>query len=464
MPGHDAESPDIVGGLVFDERVRALYAKGRVALLTNLVNAGVAVAGLWNLVPRERALLWLAAMTVLIAVRALGWHRHQLAIHRADAGGIYDAAYWERFWTVGAAFAGAAWGTAGVLLFPDSLGGQNLLLFLIGGMVAGASASMSSYLPSFSAFTVLALTPPMARLFLENDRAHWAMAFLLIIFGVAMTAVARSGGQALDTSIRLRFENELLNKDLEARVAQRTEALEKALADRDNFISVVSHELRTPLHSMKLNQGIIRQLFESPEADPRKVRRGFDVISRQLTRMQRLVDDLLDMRRLSTDRMSYRMADVSLLEVVDGALEQMAPQLDVLGVRFSKDCQAGLLLSGDRHRLEQVLINLMSNAIKYGEAPFAIALRSVADRVQISVSDSGKGIPSADLECIFEAFERLDSSGSGLGLGLFIAQRIVRAHGGRIFAESAPGQGTRFVVELSASPLVHSEPMGQHVV
>jgi signal transduction histidine kinase len=448
-----AESP------VFEEQTKQLYAKGGTALVANLVNSLILVLALWNTVSLRLALPWLLAMYVTVGFRFALLHRHNSAHEQP-----YRAVRWATWWTGTTALTGAIWGAGGVLLYPQGWpGGQDLVLFVIGGMVGGASSSLSSFLPAFVAFSFPALLPPVVRLLAEQDRAHGAMALLLCIFGVAMAAIARTGTRTLVESIRLRVRNETLaadlsatyerllrlNKELEERVAARTGELEKAVRARDEFVSIVSHELRSPLSAILSSEEVLRKLLEQPEVDRERLLRAVDVISRQLGRTSRIVDDLVDVTRLSTERMAYARSLVDLADIVTETLEEAAPQLALKGTTFAVRVEAGLRGSWDRFRIQQVLVNLVSNALKYGAEPYSLSARRVGANAQIVVHDSGPGIPAEHLRRIFDAFHRDASSGApGLGLGLYIAERIVSAHGGCIYAESTPGQGASVIVEL----------------
>jgi signal transduction histidine kinase len=444
---------------VFEEQTQQLYAKGGTALAANLVNSLILVLALWNTVAHGVALPWLLAMWVTVALRFVLLHRHNSAQERP-----YRALRWARSWIVSTAITGAIWGAGGALLYPKGWpGGQDLVLFVIGGMVAGASSSLSSLLPAFVAFTFPALAPPVIRLLAEQDRLHGGMALLLCIFGIAMTTIARMGTRTLVESIRMRVRNEELatdlsatserllhlNKELEERVTARTEDLEKAMRARDDFVSIVSHELRSPLSAILSSEEVLRRLLEQPEIDRERLLRALDVISRQLGRTSRLVEDLFDVTRLSTERMTYARSPVDLDDIVAETLEEVAPQLALKGTTFAVGVEAGLRGNWDRWRMQQVLVNLVSNALKYGCEPYSLSARRIRERAQIIVRDSGPGIPAEDLPHVFDAFHRGASTGAtGLGLGLYIAERIATAHGGSIHAESAPGQGTSIVVEL----------------
>jgi signal transduction histidine kinase len=449
--------------LVFVEQTQSLYAKGRIALGVNLVNSVILVAALWPSVSHQIALAWLLAVYLTVGLRFV-----LVGLHRRAEPRTYAAPLWNRRWTISTALTGALWGAAGVLLYSaDSPSGQHLLLFVIGGMIAGASSSMSSYWPTFLAFTLPALAPPIVRLIIERERSHLAMAALLAIFGLGMTALAREGARTLAESIRLRLRNMELSSDLsalheqlmhlgselEGRVAARTKDLEQAMRARDSFVSIVSHELRSPLSSMTLGQELLQKRVERETIDLPQLRKSVGQLSRQLDRMRHIVDDLFDVTRLSTDQMTYEMAPVTLAEIVESTVEEMSSQQSFRRAAFDVHLEEGLRGRFDRWRIQQVLVNVIGNALKYGAPPYSLIARRVGERIEIAIHDSGPGIPPEQARRIFEAFQRGPSAGApGLGVGLYVSERIVSAHGGTIRVDSRPGQGATFTITLPRAP------------
>ncbi len=163
-----SKNHEAIESLVYAERITALYDRGLIALVANLVNAAILAAALRDAVPSQALLVWVATMYVVVVIRLVLWRRQ-----RKTGISVDDIDRWARVWLIGTAITGAVWGAAGFSLFPvQSIGAQDLLLFLIGGMVAGASASMSSFFPAFVAFLVPALAPPILRLMIESDRTH----------------------------------------------------------------------------------------------------------------------------------------------------------------------------------------------------------------------------------------------------------------------------------------------------
>jgi signal transduction histidine kinase len=200
---------------------------------------------------------------------------------------------------------------------------------------------------------------------------------------------------------------------------------------------------------MVSSEEVLRTLLGRPEVDRHRLLRALDIISRQLGRTSRIVDDLFDVTRLSAERMAYAKSLVDLGDIVRETLEEAAPQLALKGTSFAVQVEQGLRGNWDRFRMQQVLVNLVSNALKYGAEPYSLSARRIGAHAQIVVRDSGPGIAAEHLQHVFDAFHRGASSGApGLGLGLYVAERIVSAHGGSICAESPPGQGASIIVEL----------------
>ncbi|AKF84073.1 histidine kinase [Myxococcus fulvus 124B02] len=225
-----------------------------------------------------------------------------------------------------------------------------------------------------------------------------------------------------------------------------------AVRVRDEFLSVAAHELRTPITSLKLQlQLLFRQLRQPGPLDAERLERGVETCERQTTRLTKLVDSLLDVARLSSGRMELQLEDVELGELVREVARRFEMEAQAAGVRLEVDAPEPMTGRWDRLRLEQVLTNLMSNALKYGHgAPVDVRVLGDVELARVEVRDRGIGIAPEDAARVFDRFERAVSSRhyGGLGLGLFITRQLVEAHGGRIFLESRPGEGSTFIVHL----------------
>jgi PAS domain S-box-containing protein len=241
---------------------------------------------------------------------------------------------------------------------------------------------------------------------------------------------------------------------------QRARRAEEAVRERDVFLSVAAHELRTPLTALKLKiQGLEQLVYKllPPETVSRVTPRFQDAI-RQTRRLAELVERLLDVSRIATVRLVLDIEDADLPTIIDHVVR------DVTEAAAAARSEVRVSVTGDgrgrwdRRRMEQVVLNLVSNALKYGNGqPIDIILGGDADTVTLAVVDRGIGIAREDLQRIFAPFERAApvEHFTGLGLGLYITKGIVEAHGGTISATSEPGQGTTFEVRL---PRARSQP------
>jgi PAS domain S-box-containing protein len=240
-------------------------------------------------------------------------------------------------------------------------------------------------------------------------------------------------------------------KDVEAQ-------LRRSIREREDFLSVASHELRTPLTTLLLSlQRLQRETKRAHPDDPEHpFLRDVERAVTQSNRLEELVQDLLDVSRLSSGRLELQLEPAELTGIVGTAVEQIAESARRVGSALVFEPGPPVIGRWDRSRLERVATNLLSNALKYGAGkPVRVGVRAEADRAILSVRDEGIGIDPADHHRIFGQFERAVSARnySGFGLGLWIVHEIVRVHGGRVDVTSAPGAGAMFTVTL---PLQHT--------
>jgi len=219
---------------------------------------------------------------------------------------------------------------------------------------------------------------------------------------------------------------------------------------RKDFISNVSHELRTPLASMK---AVTETLHSGALEDPPAARRFLQLLDNEIDNLTQLVQELLELSRIESGLVPFNLQPVKPINLLTAAAERMEVQAERAGLKMEVDCPEDLpLLRADEERVEQVLINLLHNAIKFTPAGGEITARAWVEGgwIQISVKDTGAGIAPEALPRVFERFYKTDQSrsGGGTGLGLSIAKHTIEAHGGRIWAESVPGEGSTFTFLL----------------
>jgi signal transduction histidine kinase len=238
--------------------------------------------------------------------------------------------------------------------------------------------------------------------------------------------------------------------------AQLFDRSQQAVHARDEFIAIAAHELRTPLTALHLQLGtLMRSLSQRPVVE--SMRRKLQQAIKQVMRLSRLVDSLLDVGRIHSGRLELSREEVRLDELVRTTAERFREQFERAGCPLLLRLEDDVTGEWDRLRIEQVLTNLLSNAVKFGAGhPIEVEVSRAGDRALLRVRDHGVGMDAQALARVFGRFEQAVSPREygGLGLGLYLAQEIVEAHGGWLHATSRPGEGATFTVELPALPEV----------
>lgn len=234
----------------------------------------------------------------------------------------------------------------------------------------------------------------------------------------------------------------------------RSEA-ERAVRVKDEFVTTLSHELRTPLNAIV---GWAQFLLRD-HSDPEKLRKGLEVIDRNAKLQAQMVDDLLDMSRIMSGKLRLEVQRVDLADVIDNAIGSVQPAADAKEIALSVGPGPPGVVQGDPARLQQVLWNLLMNAIKFTpkQGKVSVSMARIDSEIELTVSDNGAGISSEFLEHVFDRFRQQDTGTSrrynGLGLGLSITRQLVEMHGGRISAVSqGEGMGAQFMIRLPLAP------------
>jgi len=230
--------------------------------------------------------------------------------------------------------------------------------------------------------------------------------------------------------------------------------IKKLERTRQEFVANVSHELRTPLSHIK---GYVETLLDGAKDDPEVSTRFLQTIARNAERLKLLIEDLLTISELESGRVTLNLQTVALRPLIQKIFDDFKARAAGRGVTLTNGAQE-LSVRADSIRLEQVLSNLVDNAIKYGRADGLVLVAASPGengKVEISVKDDGPGLPAEALERVFERFYRVDKARSreqgGTGLGLSIVKHIIQTHGGRVWAISEPGNGATFFFTLPAA-------------
>ncbi|HEY2749134.1 MAG TPA: ATP-binding protein [Polyangia bacterium] len=337
------------------------------------------------------------------------------------------------------------------VVYPIAQGGERFGTLVLHSAIAPLTSRVHAYLWGLWWLTLGVIASSLT--------LAWALERMVTrrLYALADVArqVARRGDYSARATERGTDEIALLAQAFNgmlAEIEQRQAEAREAVRLRDEFLSVASHELKTPLTSLKLR---VQSLCEHapPIPDPveaARLQKSVDLAERQVRRLEKLVNNLLDVSRIAVGRFWLQREEIDLVAVVHNVAGQFSAELARSSSELTLELPANAFGLWDPMRLEQVVVNLLSNAIKYGAGqPIVVRVELDGGNARLIVRDRGIGIAIADQARIFERFERAVSLDyGGLGLGLHITSEIVRAHGGTIRVESGPAAGSAFIVEL----------------
>ena len=316
-------------------------------------------------------------------------------------------------------------------------GGPLFVLFVLAVDSAAASLTLRSTLLYTAAVAVIAgaidTALPLWAGTPMDVRRLGARVVILALVGSGMAIVMR----------RL-----ILERDVTRSVRDESDRLEELDRVRAIFISTISHDLRTPLTATRAGLGLLETSLDDRLRDDE--RELLSNMRRNTGRLNLLIDDLLAFNQLEAGTLRLEHDVIDVRTIVTDALSSVHLLFEEKGQRLEIDLPEPLPTEADARRLEQVLVNLLTNAQQHTPAGTRIAVsgRVTADEVVLEVSDTGPGIPQEELERVFQRFHRLGARGAGSGLGLAIASGIMALHGGRLWAESEPGSGASFYAAL----------------
>ena len=440
---------------------RLLYENATTGIVVTLVIASVLAYAHWSLAPQVIVAGWLVYMLLVSALRFGVVHRYW----RAPAADV-ESGRWNAAFVVGAALAAIGWGGGAVLLYPSARPmNEILLVFAVGGVMLGGASTLAARPEAFLTFLVPTGVFTSLRLASVGDEGHLMMGLLGAVFTVAVVVTSWRFHLAIDNSFRLRFDNqdlieslqiaksdaEALNRELELRVHDRTAKLIEQDQRKDEFLATLAHELRNPLAAIRFAQEAIKG--DSARAN---AARAGDVIERQVGQLVRLVDDLLDVSRITANKIQLRRESLDLASLMASAVESITPIAAATGHTVHVELPpAPVRVNGDSARLLQVFANVLHNAVKFtprgGDIWFSATQQS--DEAVVRIRDTGAGIAPEVLPRVFDMFHQaepvLERSTSGLGIGLTLARRLVEMHHGQIEVRS-PGtdQGTEVEIRL----------------
>jgi len=420
------------------EQVKTLYESIASLVMINLVVSSALVYTFWDLVAHGLLVGWLVAMLLMLCAR--------VAIYLTFKRSFDESSLkkYQVFLILGSGSAGAIWGVGGLIMFvPGQLEYQLFILLSLLAMAAGSAFSLSIYLPAYFAFVPLMLIPVVIRLLLTGDTIHTALASVTIIFLIAQTVFNLKINRSLTSAMSLRFENLELIEQLQE---QKAEA-EHANRAKSKFLAAASHDLRQPLYALSLFTTALEERVSAPE--DQKITQQ---IKRSADSLQSLFDALLDISKLDAGTVDIQKSDFFLTEILDKLALEFNTQAAQHKLTLEWPNQS-FAVHSNPVLLEQILRNYVANAIRYTQkGGIQVSCMPCGDCIEISISDTGLGIPVEDQNAIFDEFYQLGNPErdrqKGLGLGLSIVKRAAQQLDHKIDLKSQPGRGSVFSVSV----------------
>ncbi len=461
------------------ELVRTAYEDSRYGAL---FAAGVAVlfgAKLLSAFPARTVLVWTSLAVACNILRlAMRW-RYRRAPKSPEHTGR-----WAAWFVAVSAATGLSWGAAAWIFYDASSPTYRVLLVLVlAGLTTGAARLLVPILAANLAYFYLSIVPLMARAMIDAETRSETLGVMCLLYLGYMTLAARQQLRTLRRSIRLGFENGALVDSLGAEIGRREvvetelrtarERAEAASRAKSEFLATMSHEIRTPMNGIL---GMLRIVRDSPLTPDQH--EHLSTAANSADTLLELLDDILDFSKIEAGRIELEHIAFAPTATMKAVVDLLRPRAAAKTLELSAtfDPRLPARLMGDPTRLRQVLFNLLGNAIKFTDRGH-VSLMATCDTLDattatlsFTVADTGIGMDAAAVARLFSAFSQADSSMSrrfgGTGLGLAISQKLVETMGGKITAESTPGDGSKFsftlrfpraAVEITPSPSADGE-------
>ena len=418
------------------EKCSHILKSARSATIANIVAPLLCIPAFQDEVRPIHFGIWLALMFVVLSVRT--YILSGLPVHKED---ITDPSRDLHKITVMVGMVGLGWGLGWPLMAPDlSMVNRMIYVYMITAAMISSMFAYSVNWPTFFAFTVPIILPAVSTLLWPTEIFPWTFPVGLATLYVFVLGIAKNFSLVFDESVRLRFRNEALFEEL---ANERDQSVAANFA-KSKFIAVASHDLRQPLQATNINL----EMFDPPGLQPKdqtllyKIKAGVGTLNT-------MFDALLNMSKLDAYNTKPNNRDFSLGELSQSVLEIVQSRAKVKGLSLVVDAP-NVVVQGDPLLLQQILVNLVLNAIQYTEkGSIEIRFSIQAGQLAFSVADTGVGISSQDQASIFKEFYRVDRTRSlhdGLGLGLTIVKRLCDLIGASIRVESSPAKGSVFTV------------------
>ncbi len=447
---------------ILPQQVGILYDNGPVMLVANIVNAGLVTAILGPDLGRK-VYLWCAAVVVVALVRgvlSLAYRRRQQAL---------TVPTWAWLFTLGSIVSGIVWGLGCAVLFvPGNILAQLVVAFVAAGMAAGAAAGLCAWLPAALGFVTAILMGLFLVLLAQGEAHYHAVAAMTALMWFALSVIAINFNRMIRRSLSVGLENRELSERL-----QRTETTRAANQARSWFLSAMSHELRTPLNAILGFSDFLKSEAYGPLGSPRYKDYAQDIHS-SAEGLLKLVNETLDLSKIESGAVELQEAPLAIAEVIQ-ATETMVQEAATAGrVRIINELsEGGGLLRADARILRQLLLILLSNAIRFTPRGGAVSLRTWATAeggLSLCVTDAGPAIAPDDIAQLEGDFGAADATlaqiREGTGFSLAVARSLAELQDGQLSLSSEGATGMTVTITFppervladSEDPLPASHP------
>ncbi len=432
------------------EKSAHITKAARSATVANILAPLLCIPAFGDEVSPLRLNSWLTYMFVVIVVRT--WVIYKLEYKTEN---ISDPQRNLRMVSFAVGIVGFGWGLGWVMMAPElQMINRMIYVYMITAAMVSGMFAYSVNKPTFYAFTLPIMIPSLSSAVWSLDIFPWTFSVGLATLYIVVLSIAKNFSQTFEDSVRLRFRNERLYQEL---ANERDQSIAANVA-KSRFIAVASHDLRQPMHAVNVYLDLVN-LDHLPATENKWLLK----IKNSITTLNAMFDALLNISKLDADVTQVNNRVFHLAELVTTLRDLTESKAKNKGLSFSIVAPA-LLVRGDKLLLQQIIGNLMSNAIQYTDAgTIEVKFESGHDGLRIEINDTGCGISIAEQANIFNEFYRAEKTRAlhdGLGLGLSIVKRLCHLIGAEIRVESQVGEGSRFIVQtpFSTSPQEDDSP------
>ena len=426
------------------EKSAHITKAARSATLANILAPLLCIPAFGDEVTPLRLNSWLSYMFVVIVVRT--WIIYKLEYKTEN---ISDPQRNLRLVSFAVGIVGLGWGLGWVLMAPElQMINRMIYVYMITAAMVSGMFAYSVNKPTFYAFTLPIMIPSLSSAVWSLDIFPWTFSVGLATLYIVVLSIAKNFSQTFEDSVRLRFRNERLFQEL---ANERDQSIAANVA-KSRFIAVASHDLRQPMHAVNVYLDLVN-LDNLPATENKWLLK----IKSSITTLNAMFDSLLNISKLDADVTQVNNRVFHLCDLVTTLRDLTESKAKNKGLSFNIFAPA-LVVRGDKLLLQQIISNLMSNAIQYTDTgAIEVRFESGNDGLRIEIKDTGCGISIAEQADIFNEFYRAEKTRAlhdGLGLGLSIVKRLCHLIGAAISVESQVGEGSRFIVQtpFSTSP------------